>query len=311
MPAKGLRRWERILKKLFLWMHTMVRQMIMTKTIREMKHRAPALMGLMQALTDLEMPAVEEMPPRPISSMAKGQTPMNPTATYQVDPAQCPHLVEHGKRYGNAKGKFMECINCGSVWRGIDYAVPPMVEMVTTYKIFLGVRDRPGGKVLKGMVSRPKPKPKVIGQIIWLLILLSTSLGGGPLHDARDIGIENLFQDSGYNFEIQDERTSPGSVGLEWRRGRDASGSDGKRLKPGQVKRMAGIARQALESSKWQRKMVEQRFMSSRWPRKHFKYDLVEIFGGSSMITIRGATLWRMRALQPIDIRYGIDLRRL
>lgn len=67
MGAKGLKQWQHILTKLLLLMRNMVKQMVMTKIIREMKHRAPALMGYMQALTNLEMPAAEEMPPRPIS----------------------------------------------------------------------------------------------------------------------------------------------------------------------------------------------------------------------------------------------------
>ncbi|CAK9003523.1 unnamed protein product, partial [Durusdinium trenchii] len=70
------------------------------------------------------------------------------------------------------------------------------------------------------------------------------------------------------------------------------------------------MAREALAASKWQQKMVMQRLQGGRWPRKHFQFDLVEIFGGTSMVTIRGATLWKMKVLQPIDIRYGIDLRK-
>ena len=81
------------------------------------------------------------------------------------------------------------------------------------------------------------------------------------------------------------------------------------KLKPGQRKRMQSMARDALATSKLHKKIIQERFTRGRWPRKHFRFDLIEIFGGSSMITVRGVTLWRMKALQPVDIRYGIDLR--
>ena len=83
-----------------------------------------------------------------------------------------------------------------------------------------------------------------------------------------------------------------------------------KPLKSGQQKRMRGMAHDALVNSKLQRKLVQRKLETGSWPRKHFKFDLVEIFGGSSMVTARGATLWSMRCLQPIDICFGIDLRK-
>ena len=72
---------------------------------------------------------------------------------------------------------------------------------------------------------------------------------------------------------------------------------------------MKRMARQALATSKWQRKLIEERMKKGRWPRKHFKFDLVEVFGGTSMVSVRGSTMWRMKVLQPVDIRYGCDLR--
>ena len=36
---------------------------------------------------------------------------------------------------------------------------------------------------------------------------------------------------------------------------------------------------------------------------------MVEIFGGSSMVSIRAVRSWKLKVLQPIDIRYGVDLR--
>ena len=39
-----------------------------------------------------------------------------------------------------------------TVWRGLDYIVPITNEMVVTYKNYAGLRDRPGGTVMKGAI---------------------------------------------------------------------------------------------------------------------------------------------------------------
>ena len=83
-----------------------------------------------------------------------------------------------------------------------------------------------------------------------------------------------------------------------------------QKLKAGQKKRMQSNAHEALNNSKLHRRLVQQRLQNGKWPRRHFKFDFIEIFGGTSMVSIRGATLWRMKVLQPIDIRFGIDLRK-
>jgi hypothetical protein len=134
----------------------MERYIIANKVIREFKHRAPALMGYVEAIVQQEAVLAQELPPTlpPASTMARGQTPHAVNMHYPEMPERCPHLVEHGRRYGNARGKFLECVNCGSVWKGLDYVVPITNELVTTYKTFLGLRDRPGGRVMKGVQTR-------------------------------------------------------------------------------------------------------------------------------------------------------------
>ena len=84
---------------------------------------------------------------------------------------------------------------------------------------------------------------------------------------------------------------------------------DALKLKQGIKKRLKHSARRALQTSKAAREIVAQRAASSSWPKKHFHYDLIEVFGGSSMISIRAVKAWGLKVLQPIDIRYGIDLR--
>ena len=89
----------------------------------------------------------------------------------------------------------------------------------------------------------------------------------------------------------------------------DGSGLGGRPMKPGVRKRLKHSARRALQTSQAARDVVAQRAATSRWPKRHFRHDIVEIFGGTSMISIRAVKGWGLRVLQPIDIRYGIDLR--
>ena len=97
--------------------------------------------------------------------------------------------------------------------------------------------------------------------------------------------------------------------------GRSGGPADGGRLSNAQPlrqgirKRLKHSARRALQTSKTARDVMAQKAASSRWPRKRFGYDIVEIFGGTSMISIRAGKVWGLRVLQPIDIRFGINLR--
>jgi hypothetical protein len=55
---------------------------------------------------------------------------------------------------------------------------------------------------------------------------------------------------------------------------------------------------------------VADKAAKSRWPKKSFNYDVLEVFGGTSMVSIQAARHWGLRVMQPIDIRVGIDLRK-
>ena len=81
-------------------------------------------------------------------------------------------------------------------------------------------------------------------------------------------------------------------------------------LGAGVKKRLKHNVRKALQMSRGTKEIMAERAARSRWPRKSFKFDLVEIFGGTSMVSIRAVHSWNLKVMQPIDIRYGIDLRR-
>ena len=86
---------------------------------------------------------------------------------------------------------------------------------------------------------------------------------------------------------------------------------DGPRpLRKGQVRRMQNHARAALKADRLHRDGVVDRLGRSRWPRRAFRFDVVEVLGGSSMVSVRAAFQWGLRVLQPIDLRCGLDFRR-
>ena len=149
-------RWALLVRQMMKLWWAMERYITANKVIREFKYRAPALMGFMEAMMQREVQLAEDLAFAlpPASTLAKGQTPHALHLQYQTEPNKCPHLVEHGRSYGNKFGKFLECISCGSVWKGLDYQVPITGHMVTTYKIYHGLRDRPGGQVKKGATTR-------------------------------------------------------------------------------------------------------------------------------------------------------------
>ncbi|CAK9046745.1 unnamed protein product, partial [Durusdinium trenchii] len=302
--------WGRLVRSLLTYIHVVHKMVASTKAVRELKYRSPALMGYAEALVEMDATYMEDLPPAlpPATTLARGQTPHPMNLHYRTQPDRCPHLLEHGRRYGNAHGKFLECVNCGMVWRGLDYTIPLKNELVTVYKVLVVVRDRPGGKVIKGATARPEPSIKA-----------SSSKSSGYSSSSRHTSTEMAYGAPDFKdikakakAKVKEEKKPTGTKKTSTRVPVVYSLDEplqAHKLKPGQQKRMKNMARQALSSSKWQQKMVMQKLQKSKWPRSNFRFDLIEVFGGSSMVTIRGTTLWRMRALQPLDILYGVDLR--
>ena len=67
--------------------------------------------------------------------------------------------------------------------------------------------------------------------------------------------------------------------------------------------RLTGMAKKGAELIGTEHSAYEAQRARARWPRRPRRgYDLIEIFGGTFMITVRAVTLWGMRAIQPVDI---------
>ena len=133
-----------------------------------------------------------------------------------------------------------------------------------------------------------------------------STIFGSPIEEPP----ENAFYT---NFEIGSNIRVGDRHGQEQRRGDVARFKEELTtrhlLKNGWKKRIRHSARKALMSSRASQELVRSKVADSKWPKKNFRYDLVEIFGGSSMISIRAVKGWGLKVIQPIDIRYGINLR--
>ncbi|CAE7177640.1 unnamed protein product [Symbiodinium microadriaticum] len=70
---------------------------------------------------------------------------------------------------------------------------------------------------------------------------------------------------------------------------------------------MNGV-KNALAASRLHRSVVEARLDGCTWPRHSFAYDVVEVLGGDSYVSVRATGHWDLKVLQPIDVRSGLDL---
>ena len=261
----------------------------------------PALTAYAKALTSKEttwMPAT--MPPRTTS--APGQTPAATTA-YPREPLRCAHPVDMGRRTGNAHGKFMECILCGKVWKALtpDYRVPITNEMVPVYKLEHGRRRVPGGAIDKktGVTTEAErdslvscyscsarssgPTPSTSSTAA--AKSASTRTSQDKTFDGA-YGNHGIVRETGYdNAHSGDRRHRPGVRA-------SADGGNGAHVggglvnpSKGALRRMQTSARQALASSKLIRGVTGTHVSEKRWPRRSFKYDIIEVFAGSGMVT--------------------------
>ena len=145
--------WRRLVMQLNFVMNLAAKWVTSNLAIREVKHRAPALMGYAEAMIKEEIRQAQETTlPRtlpPSTTAAPGQTSRVIKQLYPVPTDMCPHEVEHARRIGNKHGKFLECVMCGTVKKALDaeYVIPISGEKVNVYALQHGIRNCPGGKV--------------------------------------------------------------------------------------------------------------------------------------------------------------------
>ena len=103
--GKTLRSWARMVMAMGRLWSLVARWTNLNKAIREFKHRSPALVNYMEALTrhSSEMPTT--IPPT--TTKAAGQTSKVLMPTYPLAIPNCPHEVEAARRLGNAHGRWI------------------------------------------------------------------------------------------------------------------------------------------------------------------------------------------------------------
>ena len=178
--------------------------------------------------------------------------------------------------------------------------------------------------------NKVRPQAKG-GGVLWQLgrlplAVLATGFGGfhqrcgleeegGPQSQEQDqakaIFAEALLGDS---FQGRGRQLGQGDGGqrrggVRWLDEHAPDPDDWHHLKPGAQRWLKRNMRRALAMSRASRKAVQDKMATSSWPRRTFGYDIIEIFGGASMISLRAGRNWGLKVLQPIDIRYGVDLR--
>ena len=178
--------------------------------------------------------------------------------------------------------------------------------------------------------NKVRPQAKG-GGVLWqlgrlLLAVLATGFGGfhqrcgleeegGPQSQEQDQA-EAIFAEAllGDSFQGRGRQLGQGDGGqrrggVRWLDEHAPDPDDWHHLKPGIQRRLKHNMRRALAMSRASRKAVQDKMATSSWPRRTFGYDIIEIFGGTSMISLRAGRNWGLKVLQPIDIRYGVDLR--
>ena len=151
-------------------------------------------------------------------------------------------------------------------------------------------------------------------RVLCILPAIGAALLSGITHTGAERNVESrLFSDSGgFRVAPEDYGKPHGEIRPHWL-GRGAGVNErrvGQRsLKKGQHNRLRGLARTALRNAEVEKEVHSSVLENSRFPRSRSRFDLFEVFAGTSQITVRGIQKYNLTALQPVDILHGQDLR--
>lgn len=156
--ASPVNPWRRMVGKLLYMMRLAFTNVTHQLMVREMKHRAPAIMHHAEAMTEVEVHQIRmettSTVPTP-GTTARAKTTKILHQGYPVPTDLCPHEAEHARKIGNKHGRFLECTACGLVKKALDenYVVPITNEQIPIYALHHGIRSHPGGTVTAVMRS--------------------------------------------------------------------------------------------------------------------------------------------------------------
>ncbi|CAE7586371.1 RE1 [Symbiodinium natans] len=320
--------WFGVVTKMLSMFDVMVRWEHFNKKVMDMKYRSPALMGYVQAIVQEES-SLKTIPATLIPPAVRNQKPAGQPAPvqYPTPREKCRHPPHMGRKTGNTHGRFLECAQCGTVWKGVQYRIPVAGDMVTAYPRLWGHRDIPGGKIVKGKEALDSVRQDEASSAS-----LSTCYScsqGCMVEGSKGDKKANKAKAAGRSTATSSKNIAPtpSSAPIPMTsRASTAVYSDlptydheqaVKYMAPTPVKGAVSFGEvlawntdEDMEENSEEEAAEQSTSEEARWPRKRFGCDLLEVFGGTSMISVRATAHWGMRVLQPIDIRCGCDLKK-
>ena len=131
-----LEAWRRLILTID-WLTYIVREVQNKNSgIEELSYRFPTVLSMISAgeARDRGVPTVSATSPGKSGTMT----------FYPNRPDQCEHPRASQYRYGNQTGRYRECKECGSRWKGTDWRNPITGEVIPVFEMTLPARPRPG-----------------------------------------------------------------------------------------------------------------------------------------------------------------------
>ena len=155
--------WQHFVLRMNIMWQAMVRWQSCNKVVRELQHRAPALCSYMESMIQLDSQEILPATCPPATTNPSGRTRKVMPTPYPFTVERCPHDAEAARRYGNAHGRFMECLQCGAVRKAFneDYMNPITGEKVVVHGIRHGRKKQPGGKIEPVLRDSPNLSAKL------------------------------------------------------------------------------------------------------------------------------------------------------
>ena len=131
-----LEAWRRLILAID-WLTHLVREMQNKNSgTEELSNRFTTVLSMITAseARDSGVPTVSATSPGRTGAMT----------FFPVRPDQCEHPRASQARYGNQTGRYRECKECGSRWKGTDWRNPITGEIIPIFETTLPARPRPG-----------------------------------------------------------------------------------------------------------------------------------------------------------------------
>ncbi|CAE7660365.1 FCPF, partial [Symbiodinium necroappetens] len=329
-----LEAWERLAEMLIDVMDLASRYARVHEVTRWAKHRRPTLMAYAEAIiaqdtTPDTMPATAP----PATTKPPGQIPRLAKTPYPKSPEHCMHPPDLARRLGNQHGRFQECLQCGTVWKGLVYRVPISHEegKDSFKKLCDCYSSSPASTASPATGAATSTRPETANKKGRPASSTAPQRSSASSETADLKERERIKTEAARRLEAKRRQKAK-----EAREAREAAQvfEDEEQLERAEeekymsnrgvvhhridlpeetdesvvlVRLMNGV-KNALAASRLHHSVVEARLDGCTWPRHSFAYDVVEVLGGDSYVSVRATGHWDLKVLQPMDVRSGLDL---